>query len=217
MHRIWPYFNQNISRSFLSVSLTRKYIFTALVIIYGQQDGPDAVVLLFFLQTFYLAYLALVRPFRSITDNIIEISLESIYFIILNLVLIETQSSKSLGWQKVFPYILLWLCLSKFSNFHSFHIVWIFIEVLQYLCNAILSWFMRRHKFTKSHITANDNSDIMANESKDMYNSRNRIIINEYIHKEDEKVSNSYIFYHSQKTIYKMVSIIFNIFMTKTQ
>ena len=89
------------------MSLTRKYIFTALVIIYGQQDGPDAVVLLFFLQTFYLAYLALVRPFRSITDNIIEISLESIYFIILNLVLIETQSSKSLGWQKVFPYILL--------------------------------------------------------------------------------------------------------------
>ena len=75
---------------------------------------------------------------------------------------------------------------------------------------------MRRHKFTKSHITANDNSDIMANESKDMYNSRNRIIINEYIHKEDEKVSNSYIFIIFKRQ-FKLVSIIFNIFVTKTQ
>ena len=111
--RFWPYFSENISRSYLSVSLLRKYIFTALVIILGQQDGPDAVILLLILQLWYLVYLCLVRPFRNNIDNIIEICLESIYFIILNLILIDVQSSKWLNWEKALPSILLTLCICK--------------------------------------------------------------------------------------------------------
>ena len=113
IYRFWPYISENISRSYLSVSLIRKYIFTASSIILGQKDGLDAVILLFILQFIYLVYLGLVRPFRRNIDNIIEISLESMYFIILNLVLIETQSGKDLGWQQSFPYIMLTLCISK--------------------------------------------------------------------------------------------------------
>ena len=113
VYRLWPCFSENISRSFLSVSLTRKYIFTALVISLGQHDGPDPVIFLFILQIFYLAYLGWVRPFRSHIDNIIEISLESVYFIILSLILIETQFDKNMQWQDKFPYILLVLCISN--------------------------------------------------------------------------------------------------------
>ena len=114
IYRVWPYFSENISRSYLSVSLIRKYIFTALVIIFGQREVLDAVILLFILQVLYLIYLGLVRPFRSTISNIIEISLESIYFILLNLVLIKTQGSKNLNWEKALPFILLTLCFSKF-------------------------------------------------------------------------------------------------------
>ena len=111
---MWPYFGPNLSRSYLSVSLIRKYTFTLLAIILGQQDGLDAVILLFILQIIYLAYLSLVRPFRSIIDNIIEISLESVYLFILIFVLIETQFGTDLDWENVVPYVLLSLCISKF-------------------------------------------------------------------------------------------------------
>ena len=94
--------------------MIRKYIFTALAIILGQQDGPDAVILLFILQIIYLAYLGLIRPFRNIIDNIIEISLESVYSFILIFVLIETQFGMDLDWENVVPYVLLSLCISKF-------------------------------------------------------------------------------------------------------
>ena len=115
-YRLWLGFNQNASKSYLSVSMIRKYIFTALVIIWGQQDGPDAVIWLFILQFFYLVYLGLVRPFRSNIDNIIEISLESVYFIILTLLVFQTQSEKSLEWEKAVPYLLLILCISKLQS-----------------------------------------------------------------------------------------------------
>ena len=120
--RFWPYFSENISRSYLSVSLIRKYIFTALVINLGQQDGPDAVILLLILQLWYLVYLYLVRPFGSTIDNIIEICLESIYFIILILILIDVHNSKSLNWEKFLPFIFFALCISKFfdTKLHSF-------------------------------------------------------------------------------------------------
>ena len=120
LYRFWPYFSKNISRSYLSVSLIRKYIFTALVISLGQQDGLDAVILLLILQLWYLAYLCLVRPFRSNIDNIIEICLESIYSIILNLILIDVQSSKRLNWEKFLPFILFTLCISKCFDTKSY-------------------------------------------------------------------------------------------------
>ena len=119
-YRLWPRVNQNISRSYLSVSLMRKYIFTALVILLGQKEGLDAVVLLLIFQIAYITYLLLVRPFRSSTDNIIEMSLESIYFIILNLILIKTQSSNNAPtWEQALPYILLILCISKITQNNS--------------------------------------------------------------------------------------------------
>ena len=108
-YRVWPYCSQNFSRSFLSASLIRKYIFTALVIILGQQEGPDAAILLFILQFVYLVYLGLSRPFRSILDNIIEISLESVYCILLVFIMIDIKSEEHFEWEKAFPHLLLTL------------------------------------------------------------------------------------------------------------
>ena len=113
LYRMWLCLSKKTKRLFLSVSMIRKYIFTALVICYGQQDGPDAVILLLILQTLYLAFLCLLRPFRNNIDNIIEICLESIYFFILNLILIDVQSSKWLNWEETFPFMLLTLCFGK--------------------------------------------------------------------------------------------------------
>ena len=112
-HRLWQCVVLNISRSYLSVSMIRKYIFTALVIIWGQQDGPDAVIWLFILQLIYLIYLAFVRPFRNFIDNFIEISLESIYFIILALMMIETQYNQNFELEQALPILLLILWFSK--------------------------------------------------------------------------------------------------------
>ena len=118
-YRLWPRINQNISRSYLSVSLIRKYIFTALVILLGQKNGLDAMILLLILQilllvlqTAYITYLSLVRPFRSTTDNIIEISLESMYLIILTLIFAKTPN-----WELAIPYIILTICISKYQYF----------------------------------------------------------------------------------------------------
>ena len=135
-YRLWPRVNQNISRSYLSVSLIRKYIFTALVILLGQKEGLDAVILLLILQIAYITYLLLVRPFRSSTDNIIEIFLEWMYLIILTLIVAKTPN-----WEPILPYIILTICISKLSILsslfyrfliHFAYILWLFYNKIFY-------------------------------------------------------------------------------------
>ena len=150
--RVWPYFSENISKSYLSVSLIRKYIFTALAISLGQQDGLDAVILLLILQFYYLVYLCLVRPFRSNIDNIIEICLESIYFIILNLILIDVQSSKWLSWEKALPSILLAICICK--CFDTSNIPDLLIKLKKYY---IKIWNLSTYFYQNNTLTININ------------------------------------------------------------
>ena len=102
---------QRKARLYLPILLTRRAIFVILLMTLISIESWILISILSFIQLFYFVFIIILRPFESIKDNIIEISNEIFYCILLWFLIFWNSEE---NWSPKITEVYIWIITSNY-------------------------------------------------------------------------------------------------------
>ena len=144
----WIQENKN-SRSWVFILLFRRLIFIILLVNLESIPSRYVIGILIFLQICYVSWVAFVRPYKEVKENLISI-LNEAYFSLLLVVLILFNTQED--WNQVKINITMWILMSNSIAIFVIVIGKILVLIIVvYTIKSIFSWLMHKwHRRTVS-------------------------------------------------------------------
>ena len=132
--------NEGLPRLYSTILLIRRAIFSIFLAMGNSLSSICLTIPMWVIQTLYLAMMVLIRPYKSVKDNLLEIINEVFYFTLVTLLIHFNSDS---NWNE--PVEMAYFCLILANSFiiisliigTSFHLLW-FILLLTLLFRLVI-------------------------------------------------------------------------------
>ena len=147
--------SRGLSKLYSTLLLMRRALFVSLLI-FGQSFSNIGLICpMIIIQIIYLSGLTIVRPYKLVKDNIIEITNEWFYFLLIVLLSYFNSKDRWGGWiENVYLMIILGNSMTiitimtgkKIFNYSNFTIIKYLISIVAFTVTAIIKWRKRWKK-----------------------------------------------------------------------